>query len=98
METESLLDAGTYNYAVYFELTDYPEVSASVPLTVKILRQPASPISILPKPKSSYTLSPGSNLLLSFEISSPYNAEIVVTVDCGTAKTFTTVEADVIQS
>ena len=71
VETESLLDAGTYNYAVYFELTDYPEVSASVPLTVKILRQPASPISILPKPKSSYIISPGSNLLLEFEISSP---------------------------
>jgi len=71
VETESLSDAGTYNYAIYFELTDYPEVSASVPVTVQILRQPSSPISILPKPKSSYTLSPGSNLLLSFEISSP---------------------------
>ena len=28
VETESLSDAGTYNYAIYFELTDYPEVSA----------------------------------------------------------------------
>ena len=71
VQSLSFSEISTYDYQIYFELIDYPAISKSIPLTIKILRQPARPITIQPKPKSSYTLSPGSSLLLSFDVTSP---------------------------
>ena len=59
VQTASVSDIGNYDYKVYFEVTDYPSVSKSVPLTIKILRQPSKPIIVLPKPSSAYTIAPG---------------------------------------
>ena len=86
---------GNYDYKVHFELTDYPSVSTSIPLTINILRPPSLPITIQPTPKSSYTVTPGSTLLLSFSIESPQKAEIEVTVDTRDASAFTKVEMQI---
>ena len=59
VQTKSVYDIGNYDYKVYFELSDYPSVSKSVPLNIIILRQPSKPISVLPKPNSAYTIAPG---------------------------------------
>ena len=69
-------------------------MTSSIPLTVKIQipSKPTLPITISPKPVSTYTLAPGEKLTLVFEISDPQNVEIAIAVDTGSAKAFAITE------
>ena len=63
-------------------------MTTSIPLTIKIQTPPTLPITILPKPQSTYSIEPGTQLILVFEVSDPQNVEIEITIDLGLAKTF----------
>ena len=94
VQSFSFADAGTYNLKIQYKLANYPTVTSSIPLTVKIQIPPTPtlPITISPKPVSTYTLAPGDKLTLVFEISDPQNVEIAITVDTGSAKAFAITE------
>jgi hypothetical protein len=78
-----------YNYQINYQLTSYPSIKTLTPLIITIQKQAVFPITISPQPKSTYNLSSGGNLTLSFDISDPQNAGIQVLVDTGSAKAFT---------
>ena len=69
-------------------------MTSSVPLIIKIQTPPILPITISPKPLSTYSLAPGDKLTLVFEVSDPQNVEITIAVDTGAAKAFATTEIE----
>ena len=88
----SLADIGEYSYQILYQLEDFPQVKLVVPLGITIQSPRVSQILISPQPASTYTLSAGTDLILSFEVTNPNINDILIEVDTGKADSFTKVE------
>ena len=84
----SLADIGQYSYQILYQLEDFPQVKLVVPLGITIQSPRVLPIMISPQPANTYSVSAGTDLILSFEATNPQSNDILIEVDTGKADSF----------
>jgi hypothetical protein len=87
-----LADIGEYSYNILYQLEDFPQVKLVIPLGITIQSPRVSQILISPQPASTYSVSAGTDLILSFEVTNPQIKDILIEVHTGKADSFTKVE------